>query len=97
MNINEIKRVLSSTPAMSFTEIGEELGVSGVRAHQIFHGAVEKIVRNLTEEERMEIKELLAELKPEENMYELMTEQMFLPDDSDNLRGFWNEEEAKQK
>lgn len=78
----------------SFKEIGEALGISAVRAHQIYQQAMKKAgERTLNINE---ILEALAEHQPEESFHEVMTDQMFVPDDSDNLRGFWNEAEANK-
>ena len=97
MNVKEFKEHLVDPPAMSFREIGEKIGVSSVRAFQIYKAAVEKIINNLEEEEMEEILEALAEAQPEESLYEIMTEQMYLQEDRDTLRGFWKEKELNCK
>ena len=78
---------------MSFTEIGLQLGCSRQRAKQIFDTGLGKLITNATDEDIMEIAQLLREAEEHDNIYDVMTEAMHQQSfDTDDLKGFWNEE-----
>lgn len=89
MEEKELLAVISNGPEKTFEEIGAELGVSWQRAQQIYNNALRKIRMNMSEEAQEELHSYLA---TEECQWEQIELKALEISDSDNLRGFWKEE-----
>jgi hypothetical protein len=77
-------------PAMTFEEIGSDLGVTKERAFQIYQAAIAKVRKNMTPEYVEEFNHYLEQTAG--NYWEEIELQALDISDQDNLRGFWREE-----
>lgn len=76
----------------SFQEIGDELGISKQRAKQLYDIAMEKIMNELTEEEREDLMSVLHDLDSDNNLHDSVTDAMFNASlGKQTLKGFWKE------
>jgi len=90
MEFNDVKKLISDGPSMSFVQIAEVMGITPSGVRHLYVTALQKLRNNMTEEQKNEIQELLAE--PEDTTYETMLEAWALQQDR-GLTGFWNEKE----
>lgn len=76
---------------MTFEEIGEELGVSAQRAHQIYDGAMARLSKSFTEDEIRHMLQNLVEECPK-TLHEAVEENLIYETEEDELGDFWKEE-----
>lgn len=93
MEFNDVKRLISDGPEMSFVEIAEDMNITPSGARHLYVSALQKLRENLTGEQRAELMELLTE--QEDTAYESMLEAWALQQDR-GLHGFWDEGAANE-